>query len=278
MTIIPTIVSAQTSTLSSGQTPTMLSGELVITEIMYDVPGADTGREWVEVFNTSSNPVKLTAWKLFENGTKHKIVAASGVDTLVPNTYAVIADNPAAFRADWPQFSGVLFDSVFSLGNSGDTIALYDASSTEISSVSYQSSWGAAGDGNSLNRVPGDTGAFSPHTPSPGAPISTSVIPPPAPKQTVAAPSLRTRTQTSKNPVHATTGTSNNAIIGDVAAQEDPTPSNDSAPVSQTATPFLLVSSKWWWIGASALALLGAGAMFISRSKAKNEWEISEAK
>src|SRR5262249_12463335 len=151
------------------------------TEIMYDTPGSDSGREWIELYNGGTNPVPLTQWKLFENATNHKITAVQGGNTLAPNTYAVIADNAADFKSDWPQFSGPLFDSAFSLSNEGETIALHDASSTSIDSVSYQSSLGGAGDGNSLNRAPG-TSDFVARSPTPGTAMSQNAIPPPPPK------------------------------------------------------------------------------------------------
>ncbi len=45
--------------------------EVVISEIMYDVSGSDTDREWVEVYNNSSSAVDFTSWKLFEANTNH---------------------------------------------------------------------------------------------------------------------------------------------------------------------------------------------------------------
>ena len=268
--------------------PAIASAQVVSTEIMYDVPGADTGREWVEVYNAGANSVPLSSWRLLENGTKHKIVAASGVDSLAPQSYAVIAEDPAKFRTDWPQFSGTLFDSTFSLGNDSDTIELYDASSTQISSASYQSSSGAAGDGNSLNASPGGSGAFTPHTPSPGAPMSTAVIPPPPPKQ---VPVKLSTSRVSPKPVptarkNAPSGNvpaPSRTIIGEAPAQEDLTlASTDASHGSQTATPLAgqaapIAPRSWWWMGAGVLALLGGGAMFVSRSKAKDEWKIEES-
>src|SRR4051812_46838445 len=96
-------------------TPCFAFAQVVITEIMYDLPtGSDSGREWIEIYNAGSESVKLTGWKLFENSTNHKISAVSGGDALLPSSYTVIADNAEKFKADWPQFSGQLFDSTFS--------------------------------------------------------------------------------------------------------------------------------------------------------------------
>ena len=51
---------------------------VVINEIMYDVEGTDTGREWIEVYNDSDAPVDLSAFKFFEADTNHEIVSAEG--------------------------------------------------------------------------------------------------------------------------------------------------------------------------------------------------------
>ncbi len=121
-------------------TPQVSFAQIVVTEIMYDLKsGSDSGHEWVEVYNAGASVVKLTDWKLFENGTNHKITGVVGADTLMPYAYAVIADNREQFKVDWPNFSGQLFDSAFSLSNSGETIIFRNASSSD-SVASYQSS------------------------------------------------------------------------------------------------------------------------------------------
>lgn len=147
------------------------SGELVIQEIMYDAPGTDTKHEWVEIFNTSNSEIVVTEWKLYEQDTNHGIVAYQGGDTLPPGGYAVIADDPATFLGDWPQFSGILFDSTFSLNNTGELLALKNGAGATVDEVTYSSSTGASGDGNSLNR---SGGSFVVAAASPGGESSGS--------------------------------------------------------------------------------------------------------
>lgn len=123
---------------------------VAIEEIMYDVSGADTGREWIEVFNTSAESVDLVTWKFFEDGANHGIADAGGGTMLAAGARAIIVDNPAKFMLDWPAFAGLLLDSAFSLSNTGETLALKDATGTIVESVTYASSQGAAGTGESL--------------------------------------------------------------------------------------------------------------------------------
>lgn len=131
---------------------------LIISEIMYDPQGSDTSREWVEVYNDTQGDINLSTWKFFESDTNHGLVSNQG-GTIVPvNGYAVIADNPAKFLLDYPTFSGILFDSVFTggLSNSGEHLALKETSAgPEISPVDYNPALGGNDDGSTLSFISG---------------------------------------------------------------------------------------------------------------------------
>lgn len=131
--------------------PFMLNAQAQITEIMYDIEGTDSGREWVEIRNVGSDPIDLTLWKLFEANTNHKITAVGSAE-LLSGAFAVIADNPDKFKADNPGFSGPLFDSAFSLSNAGEELSIKNADGTVIDSIIYDTTIGGGGDGNSLQR------------------------------------------------------------------------------------------------------------------------------
>lgn len=133
--------------------PAFALAEVVITEVMYDPEGTDTGREWIEVMNAGGEAVNLTLWKVFESSVAHKI-AANGDDPMLPSGgYAVIADVPAKFLADNPGFSGRLFDSAFSFSNEGEALSMRDPSGADVDSVSYVSAWGAKNNGLSLQKT-----------------------------------------------------------------------------------------------------------------------------
>jgi hypothetical protein len=127
-----------------------------ISEIMYDLPGSDTGREWVEICNNNSVAENLTGWKFFEGGTNHGLTLTNGSWILDAGAYAIIADNPATFLQDNPSYAGTLFDSSFSLSNTGEQIGLKNSSLELVESITYNSSWGANGNGNSLQFVNGN--------------------------------------------------------------------------------------------------------------------------
>ncbi len=132
--------------------PTFAEASVIITEVMYDLPGTDTGREWIEITNVGSSPVDVRKYKFFEADTNHAIAPISGSGVLSPGSSAVIADNPTKFKIDWPQYSGELFDSPFSLSNTGESLVLKDSALVTLDSISYDRALGAAGDGTTLKR------------------------------------------------------------------------------------------------------------------------------
>lgn len=140
--------------------PTSAFAQVIITEIMYDVSGTDSNREWIEIYNEGSDPVDLADWKLFEANTNHGLVF-SGSTVLSPGAYAVIVQKPESFASDWPGVSFVI-DSAFSLGNGGESLEIRRPDGTTSDSASYASSQGAAGDGNSLQKHGGSWLAAGP--------------------------------------------------------------------------------------------------------------------
>ena len=143
--------------------------QMVISEIMYDLDGSDSGREWVEVFNTGGTAIDLSAWKLYESETAHTITLVAGGASVAGGGYAVIADNAGTFLADHPSFAGPLFDSAFSLNNVGETLGLRDATLADRDTISYSVDMGAADDGNSLHRTSASGSSLQAGTPNPGA-------------------------------------------------------------------------------------------------------------
>ena len=69
-------------TIFAALMPGTALAQTVISEVMYDLEGPDTGREWIEVFNPGISPVTLTDWKLFEADSNHGIVVYSGGESL----------------------------------------------------------------------------------------------------------------------------------------------------------------------------------------------------
>ena len=147
--------------------PATAHAQILFSEIMYDLEGSDTGREWVEIVNTGTNAVSLSGWRFFEADTNHKLSIVQGDETLASGAYAVIADDATTFLAEHPGYGGILFDSSFSLKNSGEYLAIRDSELVDQDSLTYNPDWGAEGDGNSLSLTASNSWGAT--APSPGS-------------------------------------------------------------------------------------------------------------
>ncbi|RLJ08805.1 MAG: hypothetical protein DRP13_01955 [Candidatus Aenigmatarchaeota archaeon] len=123
---------------------------IFISEIMYNPKKNDKGREWIEIYNPGE-PVNVSKWRLYEGGTNHKLKLIKGSLLIENNAYAVICDNFTAFLHDYPDFSGTLIDSSFSLKNSGEYLALKTSPKGEI--IDESNYTGVAEEGFSIIRT-----------------------------------------------------------------------------------------------------------------------------
>lgn len=235
--------------------PTFASAQVLITEVMYDLAeGTDSGREWVEIYNGSASSISVTGLRLFENGTNHKISGVGG-DTLPSGGYAIIADNPEKFKADYPAYTAMLFDSAFSLSNAGETILLRTVAGGDIDSVTYTESLGGKGTGDSLQRL--SSGSFDAGIPTPGRGIPEGGLQKSPPKEK----KLGTKGVKTLPAVPM-------AIVGERAKKEEAQVAGASVAPQSFSTLFLL--------GAGALGVVGSIGMVAARRIREDEWEIEE--
>lgn len=154
------LVSILCSTVVFAQSP-----NLRITEVMYDAEGSDSGKEYIEVFNTGPEDIVMTDIVLSEHERSHTIRPWRGSTTLKPGESALIADRPELFLEEYT-FDGTVFDSTFNLNNTGSTLQLL-YQGQELHTLSYTRADGAVGDGNALHVSRNDT--LSAQSPSPGS-------------------------------------------------------------------------------------------------------------
>jgi phosphatidylserine/phosphatidylglycerophosphate/cardiolipin synthase-like enzyme len=124
----------------------------LISEILYNPKGAnEDGREWVELFNPTPRAVALAEYKVGDavnrGATGEGMFAFPAGALLAPNDAIVIAQNAAAFFADWgvmPDYELSNYDARvpdmiphaiwaggnMNLANSGDEVVLLDNSDT----------------------------------------------------------------------------------------------------------------------------------------------------
>lgn len=123
-----------------------------INELMYNLPGLDRNREWIELFNAGPEDVNLTGWKFFEYSIDSYQLFTPGQGRMVipSGGYVIAAVDAATFLNEHPACNCTVIESGFWLSNAGEAIALEDASSAIIDELSYHNSWGASGNGKTL--------------------------------------------------------------------------------------------------------------------------------
>jgi hypothetical protein len=123
---------------------------LTITEIMYNPEGGDSGREWIEVFNNSSETINILSgkngWRI-NDGKNHLFEENL---TVYPQEVFVIVQDKNLFLKDYSNFQGKIIQANFSLKNESGKIQIFDEQKRLRAEISYQSSCGGDGNGYSI--------------------------------------------------------------------------------------------------------------------------------
>ena len=151
--------------------PYFSHAEIIISEIMYDLEGSDAGNEWLEILNTGSSTVIINDYHFYEAGVHHGLNNESIIE-MDPGEYAVIVQDIDGFIDRYGSGNNLLRSS-FSLNNTGEELAISDEDKNIIYSVSYDSSFGGQGNGNSLSY--GNNGWFQ-SAPTPGGNAGSEVV------------------------------------------------------------------------------------------------------
>ena len=135
-----------------------------ITEIMYDAPGSDTGKEYIEIANVGDAAIPTASISFTEHGRTHAVRAAEPV-LLPPGAVAILSGDPAVFTETYGDDGHILLSSgTFSLNNTGSEITVAAFGFTHT--VTYTAEDGGAGDGTSLEVTA--NGTVRPRPPTPG--------------------------------------------------------------------------------------------------------------
>lgn len=131
-----------------------------ISEIMYDAPGSDERSEWIEIQNIGTSSVDVTGLRFSEGETDHLIKAYKGQRSISPGAFAIIASHAEKFAGEFNHVLSV-FDSSFSLSNTGETLSIKSAAFA-LDTVNYSRERGGGGDGTSLQRFADEWSAAKP--------------------------------------------------------------------------------------------------------------------
>ncbi|MDZ4221862.1 MAG: lamin tail domain-containing protein, partial [Patescibacteria group bacterium] len=126
-------------------------------EVMYDLPGGDNNREWLEIYNSGNEAIELNAesWR-FNDGSNHTLTLTQGSLAIPAGGYAILASDAQTFLDSHAGFTGTVIDTVMSLNNTSDTLKLSsDKGESFFSDTTYENTQGADGDGNSLQFLDG---------------------------------------------------------------------------------------------------------------------------
>ena len=111
---------------------TLHAQEIKINEILYDPTGGDTGREWIELYNESTEPIQLEGWQIQKAGTSFDECLTFPEYIIYPGEYLLIGESQIP-NADLIgvlafQNGGTATDGVRIISAEGDTIdtILYD--------------------------------------------------------------------------------------------------------------------------------------------------------
>jgi len=123
---------------------------LTITEIMYNPEGNDSGREWIEVFNNSSETINILSgkngWRI-NDGKNHLFEENL---TVYPQEMFVIVQDKNLFFKDYPNFQGKVIQANFSLKNESGKIQIFDENKMLKTEIAYQNFCGGSGNGYSI--------------------------------------------------------------------------------------------------------------------------------
>jgi PKD repeat protein len=126
------------------------TGDININEIIYNPSGTDIDHEWLELYNNDTTDIDITDWRFYEAGINHSLTLIQGSMVIPAEGYAIIADNATTFLDVEDGCNCTVIDSAFSLNNSGEYIALKNATLGIIDEVAYNASWGADGNNRTL--------------------------------------------------------------------------------------------------------------------------------
>lgn len=139
--------------------PAAAHAAVVINEIMYNPAGADSGREWVELYNNGPEDVTLVggqgsgSWRIADSSNHTITDPAGGVGrgslTISAGGYLLFASDPSAVMGEYGGDYAIAKASI-TLSNTGTTVALIDGAGKTIDSVAYSASLGGGDNGTSL--------------------------------------------------------------------------------------------------------------------------------
>ncbi|OJT18971.1 hypothetical protein BO221_36220 [Archangium sp. Cb G35] len=151
------------SNTASATTPAATSAaRVILNEMLVNEPGSDVTKEFVELVNVGGTSIDIGGWSIWDSTAKRHTFATGTV--LGAGKAIVVFGSTSGIPAGTPNAVGASTGTL-GLGNSGDTVTVKNAGSTNVDSFAVPSTL-AGTDGVSANRSPdaSATGSFVLHT------------------------------------------------------------------------------------------------------------------
>ena len=126
-------------------------GQVVINEVMY-APTTKLGgssNEWIELYNPTNESINLSGWNISDSSKNYTLTNLINISAY---GYFILARKPENFSQYW-NVSCPIAKFSRPLNNDYEIITLYNSSGDLVDSVTYDDSWGADGNGYSLQRI-----------------------------------------------------------------------------------------------------------------------------
>ncbi len=121
----------------SGQPFTVPAGAVILTEVVYDPSGADGGLEWVELYNTTSAPIDLSALSLGNGGSSYTSSLVQLNGTIAAGATFVVGGPTSSASNGNPTFDQLInFSPDFqNSGSTADGVALFNIQALQVTAA-----------------------------------------------------------------------------------------------------------------------------------------------
>ena len=113
------------------------TGSVILSEVLYDVPGTDNGLEWVELFNSGDTAVDLSGFSLGAGGTAYTTTVAQLSGIIAPGATFVVGGPTASATNANPVFDLVLnfAPDLQNSGTAADGVALFNVPAAQLTAA-----------------------------------------------------------------------------------------------------------------------------------------------
>ena len=121
---------------------------IVINEINYNSSESLDPKDWIEIFNNTSEAIDISSWSMKDEDDEHVFIFPLNT-ILLAEEFLVICKDSSNFLLIFPEVIKYVGNMDFGLGNGGDIVRLFDLNGSLVDIVDYkdESPWPDSADG-----------------------------------------------------------------------------------------------------------------------------------